>query len=234
MAIKKVLAIDDHKPTLALYKSLFEAEKERFALKTADNGEKALTLLKKEPFDVVILDWLLPGISGPEVLSEIRSNPSTKFTLVFVVTGIPDTDNWVHTLDCGADDYLTKPFSLTLLKAKLHSLLRRREMAMAEFEVFEAGGVKLSPASDYVEVEGRLVRLFIKEIEILKVFLKRPNMIVKPEYLWDAVWGYHSPSWKHTLEATISSLRAKLGEKHEKHLETHRGKGYLFSTHYND
>lgn len=213
-----------------MYRNFFETEKERFSLTTADCGEAAIKLLEEESFDVVILDWTLPEVSGVDVLSRIRLNHSNKFTLVFVVTGSGNPNDLARALNCGADDYLVKPFSMAVLKAKLNSLLRRREMALAEFDIFEAGDLKLSPGSDYAEVGGKQVRLFIKEIELLKVFLKRSNMIVTPESLWEAVWGYDSPNWKHTLETTMSSLRAKLGEKWAKRIETRRGMGYLLNT----
>jgi len=161
------------------------------------------------------------------VLKAIRSNPKTRSILVIVVTGKHAAKDEIQSLEMGADDYLSKPFNAGVLLARLHKLMLRRKQEMKKPEVLRFSGLEFKTGSDRVVVKGKAVKLFPKEAELLRIFLKRPNMIHSPTYLWDAIWGYPSETYSNTLRVALSCLRKKLGPEWGGRLEKHKGRGYL-------
>lgn len=211
------------------YAELFERLRdEGFSARFAESGEKALDILRREPVDLVLLDWNLPGISGESLLRALRASPKTRSLGVLMVTGKCTLDDEVLALDSGADDHLAKPFDEKVLLARLRSLSRRRQSAVGRPPQDRYPGLTLDFDADLARVDGRRVRLTPKEMGLLEIFLRRPNVLHTHAHLWDSLWGYDSEAWEHLLVVTLSSLRRKLGEKWGARLKCHKGKGYAF------
>lgn len=189
---------------------------------------EARRILKKQGADLIILDWMMPGVSGLDLLKEVRSQPEHKDVLVIVVSAKCLAKDCAEALDAGADDFLSKPFSVDVLLARLRSLNRRKERPWQPETPIECGGVRLDPARGEVSVAGRPVHLHPKEILLLEAFLRRPGVLHTPAVLWDRGWGYDSENWEHILVATISSLKKNLGPKKGSRVQCRRGLGYLF------
>lgn len=228
MERQRVLVIEDEREMLEVYRRLFaRLERRGFAARFACDGEQGLALLGRESFDMVLLDWRLPGISGESIAKGLRRDPRTCGVGLIVVTAAGTSADAVRILDSGADDYLAKPFDAAVLLARLRSLARRRDLLLDERALARFPGLSLD-AAGRLRINGRSVRLYPKETELLQIFLRRPQIIHSRRYLWDALWGYESPGWEHVLEATLSSLRRKLGAAWGARVQAQRGQGYSF------
>jgi len=201
-----------------------------FAAVIVSDGEQALDLLRLEPVDLMVLDWNLPGISGESLLRALRAHPKTRSIGVLMVTGKCSPAEESQALDFGADDHLAKPFDTRVLAARLKSLRRRRELTLHQVRKLGFPGLAFDLDADLVLVEGRRVHLTPKEMGLLALFLRRPNILQTYERLWDALWGYETERWEHLLIVAMSSLRRKLGEKWGERLKCHKSKGYVFES----
>lgn len=228
---RRTLIVEDDPGMRAYYASLFEELREDgFTAVIAEDGERALDILRSEPVDLVLLDWNLPGISGEALLRALRASPKTRSLGVLMVTGKCTLADEVQALDSGADDHLAKPFDEEVLRARLRSLSRRRDLDLAKPKPCGFPGLTIDVDADLVMVEGRRVRLTPKEMGLLAIFLRRPDALLNRAYLWESLWGYESANWDHLLVVTLSSLRRKLGEKWGARLRCHQGKGYVFES----
>lgn len=215
----------------ALYARLFDRLwDEGFASVIVENGERALDILRREPVDLILLDWNLPGISGQTVLRAVRAHPKTLTIGVLMVTGKCSPDEEIEALDSGADDHLAKPFDENVLLARLRSLGRRRELETAAPPADRFPGLEFDPGADLLLIDGRRVRLTPKELGLLGIFLHRPNRLLTHDYLWATLWGYESERWENLLIVTLSSLRRKLGEKWGSRLMCRKGRGYILES----
>ncbi|MBI5623435.1 MAG: response regulator transcription factor [Elusimicrobia bacterium] len=231
MTRHQVLVVEDEEEMQGLYQRFFEqAHAAEFSWLLAKDADSALTRLAGEPLDLVILDWTLPGLPGLAVLKALRQDARTRALGVLMVTGRSSPEDAVEALEGGADDFLPKPFDERVLLARLRSLLRRRQLNMEGHRIYELLGLKWDLDADRLWVDGRRVRLSPKETDLLRVFLERPDMLHSRAYLWDMVWGYEAATWEHILDATLSSLRRKLGPRWGGRLETHKGKGFSLTT----
>ena len=230
MLKNRILAVEDDPALQNFYQRFSKIYNREFLFYIAPCGEEALRLLHQKKPDLLLLDWSLPDVNGSEILHHIRADSELRSLPVFVVTGLSSADDCAGILEAGADDYLSKPFDTNVLLARLHSLLRRREKKWKseEHRIFTAGDLRLDLSSNSLTIAGKGVDLLPKEIDILTIFLRRPNILHPPGYLWEQVWDYESKHWRHTLISTLCSLRKKLGEKWKARLECHKSKGYLF------
>lgn len=211
------------------YARLFERlQEDGFTALLAEDGERALAILRHEPIDLVVLDWNLPGISGEVLLRALRASPKTRSLGVLMVTGKCTPADEIQALDSGADDHLAKPFDEKVLLARLRSLCRRRDLTLGLHLERGLPGLSFDLDADLVRVGGRRVRLAPKEMALLGLFLQRPNILHASAYLWDEVWGYESERWEHLLIVALSSLRRKLGGTWGSRIASHKGKGYVF------
>ena len=228
---KQVLTVEDDPSVQEFYHSFLHIHhKDEFVLHQAGDGESALELLKRHPVDLMILDWKLPGMSGLDVLKKLRSNSATRSLLIFMVTAQTRVEDRVLALESGADDYLPKNFIADELLAHLHCLLRRRDELLDAKRSVDLEELKLDAAAGIVTVGDHRAHLFPKEIELLEIFLRRPNMVHTSAYLWDSLWGHRSSSWKETLHVHVSRLRRKLGPAWHDRIQTKRGEGYILNT----
>ncbi len=208
-------------------------EREGFRVTEVDNGSDALTAIMTGSPDVVVLDVMLPGVDGFRILSEIRKSKDVPVIMLTARTEEPDR---VLGLELGADDYLTKPFSVLELVARVKALFRRVEaMQAAAADGSEAPirfeALSIEPAKRRVVVRGEAVHLTAKEFDLLLHFARHPGRVFTRAQLLDRVWGYGHEGYEHTVNSHINRLRAKI-ERNPSHPEmilTVWGVGYKFS-----
>lgn len=227
--LTRVLVVEDDPGMRALYRRFFDAwAGEGFAAELVSDGEQALDALARRPVDLMVVDWLLPGLPGPSLVGALRAHPRTRSVGVLMVSGRTRLEDEIAALEAGSDDYLPKPVDERRLLARLRSLRRRRELAFSRRSEERFPGLSYDPHAGRVEVDGAAVRLTPKELDLLGVFLHRPGVLLPASYLWDYAWGYESENWAHVLAATLSSLRRKLGPRWGARLQVLRGRGYSF------
>lgn len=185
------------------------------------DGNEAYERLKKKKYDVVILDLMIPGIEGLELCKKMRKETINRDTPVIILTALSDEDTKVKGLNLGADDYVTKPFSVKELAARIEAILRR----MGKREVLEFEGIVENKRSKSVTVDGKPVHLTKTELQLLEFFLEHPEELFSREELLQKIWGADHNETTRTVDVYISRLRKKLGEK-GKYLKTLPRLGY--------
>lgn len=227
-----VLAIDDDPAVQKLYSLFFDIRhKKDYDWQLAKTAEQGLSCLRKKSPDIILLDWMLPEMSGIELLEVIRSHPKHSAIGVIVVTGKKESKDAITALESGADDFVPKPFDMEVLQARVRSLLRRKERLEQAPESVEGQGLSLNLGTGQLRKGDKpIATLYPKESELLRIFLKRPDVVHSPFYLWEAVWGYETPDWRHVVEAKISALRKRLGPALGARLKSRRGVGYYFES----
>ncbi len=176
--------------------------------------------------DLILLDIMLPGEDGVELLRFLRSDPSGRPIPVIMATARGQEYDKVRSLDLGADDYLVKPFGMMEMVSRVKAVLRRTQPADAP-RLLKSGGIVLNPEEHTVTVDGERAQLARKEFELLRLFLSRPGTMFTRSQLFDQVWGADYAGETRTLDMHITTLRQKLGE-YGKRIETVRGVGYRF------
>jgi phosphate regulon transcriptional regulator PhoB len=230
MAGKKILVVEDEPDIRKLVH--YNLAEERFIAVEAEDGEKALKLLRNEKFDLVILDLMLPGVSGIELCKLLRARPETARMPILMLTAKASEADRVVGLEMGADDYLTKPFSPRELVARVKAILRRSEMqAAAQIgEVYEKGSLKINFATYEASVRGKPARLTLKEFDLLRFLVQNPNRVLTRDQLLDRVWGGDTFVDPRTVDVHIRRLRKAI-EKNDRKPEwvlAVRGVGYKF------
>jgi DNA-binding response OmpR family regulator len=191
-----------------------------FVVTSAEDGLAGLDLARKLEVDVVLLDIMLPGMSGLEVLQEIRlAKPRLP---VVALTALDDTRSKVAGLDAGADDYLTKPFSLEELAARVRARVRSRDDAGA----LKAGPLTVDPVAHRAVLNGREVPLSARELALLAAFIRHNGQVLSRSQLLDMVWDVNFDPGSNVVEVYVAALRRKLGAGW---IDTVRGMGYRFS-----
>jgi two-component system phosphate regulon response regulator PhoB len=202
-----ILVVEDEEAIIMLLK--YNLEREGFKVITAEDGEEALITLKETKPDVVILDWMLPSLSGIEVCRQMRRNNDTKNIPVIMLSARGEEDDRVRGLDCGADDYVTKPFSPSELIARIRAVLRRIRPAMAE-KSMTFGELSMNLAGHRVTRVGKEVHLGPTEFRLLRHFMEHPGRVFSREQLLDAVWGHDIYVELRTVDVHIRRLRKAL------------------------
>lgn len=223
----RVLIVDDEAALVALIR--YNLEKEGYRCDEAADGREALLKVAEEQPDLVLLDWMLPELSGLEVCRQLRRNPATRNLPVIMLTARGEEEDRVRGLDAGADDYVPKPFSPGELAARIRAVLRRIRPALAE-EVLVSGEICMDLAAHRVTRNGREVHLGPTEFRLLRYFMEHPGRVLSREQLLDAVWGRDVYVEQRTVDVHIRRLRKALGETYENLVQTVRGTGYRFST----
>jgi DNA-binding response OmpR family regulator len=208
-----------------------ELEAQHYRVIHASDGLAALRLHQEEHPDVVILDWMLPGLDGLEVLHRIHQETATP---ILMLTARGEEVDRVLGLEMGADDYLTKPFSMRELIARIHVLLRRVEQIQqivntdrtgGEQEVSHYGQLSLDPRAYMATLDGRKVELSMNEFEILRLLLRSPGRTFSRSYLQETVWKMPYLDGDRSIDNAMLRIRKKLGPLGE-NIETVRGVGY--------
>ena len=182
-----------------------------FEAKGFADGLSMLEALKTEKPELIVLDIMLPGMDGVEVLKEIRSNPETRKIPVIMATAKGTEMDKIQGLDTGADDYLVKPFGVMEMVSRIKAVLRRCEPDEKE-EVLSIGEITLSDKEHLVTVNGEKVVLTFKEFEILKLFMQSPGIVFSRDKLLSEVWGIDYLGESRTVDMHIKTLRQKLGD----------------------
>ncbi len=206
----------------------FLLRKEGFEVSVAGSGPAAIEEFDRAGADIVLLDLMLPGLSGLEVCRELRRRSDVA---VVMLTAKDSEVDKVVGLELGADDYVTKPFSSRELVARLRAVLRRRGQATGtSAEILEAGPVRLDPDRHAVSVDGNPTQLPLKEFELLEVLLRNAGRVLTREQLMNRVWGADYFGDTKTLDVHVKRLRAKIepDPSQPRHIVTIRGVGYRF------
>ena len=195
----------------------------------ADSAEQALELIQDELPDLILLDWMLPGQSGIELARRLRGDARTKALPIIMLTARGEEEDKLRGLETGADDYITKPFSVRELQARIKAVLRRRAPEITD-DVIEYHGLKLDPASHRVTGKGKDLQMGPTEFRLLHFFLTHPERVYTRTQLLDHVWGDHVFIEERTVDVHIRRLRAALTKSgHQTFIQTIRGSGYRFS-----
>jgi DNA-binding response OmpR family regulator len=200
-------------------------EREGFQVGRALDGAEALDALRRSPPDLVVLDIMMPGLSGTEVLRVIRSERDTRRLPVILLTAKTDEIDRVVGFEMGADDYITKPFSPRELALRVRAVLRRAGDAGTTEDRLRIGSLELFLSHHQVTVAGKSVHLTVKEFGLLKILAERPGQVFTREVLLARVWGRTVHVAPRTIDVHMKRLRAKLGPAGEL-IGTVRGVGY--------
>jgi two-component system OmpR family response regulator len=217
----RVLLVDDEERMVAALRRGLSAE--GFVVESALNGVAGLRLAAQGDFDAVVLDVMLPGLSGYEVVRRLRA--ADNWVPVLMLSAKDGEHDQADALDDGADDYLTKPFSFVVLLARIRALLRRG--AIARPVVLSAGPVTLDPASREVQVDGTSVELTPREFLLLEYLIRNAGRAVSKSELLEHVWDHAADTAPNAVEVYVGYLRRKIGSDR---LLTVRGAGYRLVT----
>ena len=222
-----VLVVEDEDDIAAVMKHALERAGD-LRVQHVTNGDAALQAVSDQSFDVIILDLNLPVLSGFEVCRILRGRPDTSLVPIIIVSARTSESDRVAGLELGADDYLTKPFSLRELNARVRAVLRRSRLAPAPFsEGYRGRHVVADFASVSVQVDGQSVQLTRREYDLLLCFLQNRNRVLSRDRLLEIVWGYDRPIETRVVDVHVGRLRAKLGQAAAQ-IETVIGFGYRF------
>jgi two-component system alkaline phosphatase synthesis response regulator PhoP len=231
MAQKKILVVDDEKDIVELIS--YNLEQEGFAVIKAYDGQMAWERVKTAKPDLVVLDLMIPGIHGLEVCKLIRRDTATQNLPIIMLTAKSDQVDKILGLELGADDYVTKPFNVRELIARIRAVLRRYEGRQQRelSETFAFQGLSVNFGSCTVAVDGKKVDLSSREFKLLKFFTEHPGRVYSRDQLLDYVWGDETFVEPRTVDVHISRLRATIEQDKEnpKYILTVRGIGYKFA-----
>ncbi|MBM4312338.1 MAG: response regulator [Deltaproteobacteria bacterium] len=230
MTQKKVLVADDEKDIVELV--AFNLEREGFAVSRAYDGQKAWEMINTQKPDLVILDLMMPALSGMEVCKRLRRQETTDSLPVIMLTAKSDPVDRILGLEIGADDYITKPFHVRELIARVRAVLRRSER-LPETDVpaaFDYQGLHIDFGSYRVTLNGRPIDLSSREFKLLRFFTSHPGRVYSRDQLLDRVWGDEAFVEPRTVDVHISRLRAAIepDKENPKYILTVRGIGYKF------
>ncbi|MEN6351026.1 MAG: response regulator transcription factor [Syntrophomonas sp.] len=225
----KILVVDDEESLVRLI--TYNLNKDGFITIPAYDGDQALDLISREKPDLIILDLMLPGKDGMEICRELRSQKIN--TPIIMLTARDDEIDKVLGLEMGADDYVTKPFSVRELNARVRAVLRRKKDGQeADNNDNESviGSFVLKPERYEIYHHGKILDLTLKEYELLELLLKNRGRVLKRDYLLQVLWDYAEAVNTRVLDVHISKLRDKIEEdsKNPQYIKTVRGVGYKF------
>jgi two-component system phosphate regulon response regulator PhoB len=225
MSNERILAIDDETPILELLK--YNLEKDGFRVTTCTSGEDGLKAAKKDPPDLILLDQMLPGMSGLDVCRALKEKPATADIPVIMVTAKTEDSDVVLGLELGADDYVTKPFSPKVIVARVRTVLRRknRKPVEPEGERTVIHGIVIDPVRHEVFSDSVPLMLSVTEFQILEFLAQNPGRVFSRTQIISSVKGSSYPVTERSIDVQILSIRKKLGDKADS-IETVRGIGY--------
>ncbi len=224
---KKVLVVDDEK--LIVKGIRFSLEQDGMEVDCAYDGEEALEAAKKKEYDVILLDVMLPKITGFEVCQQIREFSNMP---IIMLTAKGDDMDKILGLEYGADDYITKPFNILEVKARIKAIIRRsaKKTSDTQAKVIKFEDLRIDCESRRVYVNNKEVNLTAKEFDLLELLIFNPNKVYSRENLLNIVWGYDYPGDVRTVDVHIRRLREKIEDNpsEPKYIHTKWGVGYFF------
>jgi two-component system phosphate regulon response regulator PhoB len=220
----RILVVEDEEALTTLLRYNLDAE--GYDVETVARGDDADTRLKERIPDLIVLDWMLPGLSGIELCRRLRARPETKQLPIIMLTARGEETDRIRGLDTGADDYLTKPFSMMELLARLRAVMRRIRPSLAE-DVVAVGDIEMDRAAHRVRRSGREVHLGPTEYKLLDHLIQHPGRVFSREQLLDAVWGSDVYVEARTVDVHVGRLRKALSvEGTNDPIRTVRSAGY--------
>lgn len=225
---KKVLVVDDEK--LIVKGIRFSLEQDGMEVTCAYDGEEALTFAREQQFDIILLDIMLPRLSGFEVCQQIREFSNVP---IIMLTAKGDDMDKILGLEYGADDYITKPFNILEVKARIKAIIRRTAKQEKKADTagrIQAGDMTIERDNRRVYIEGREINLTAKEFDVLELLATHPNQVYSREKLLTMVWGVDYPGDARTVDVHIRRLREKVetNSSEPKYVHTKWGVGYYF------
>ncbi len=226
--MKKVLVVDDEKSIVKGIK--FSLEQDDMQVDVAYDGEEAFEMAKANSYDIILLDIMLPGYTGLEVCQMIREFSDVP---IVMLTAKGDDMDKILGLEYGADDYITKPFNILEVKARIKAILRRNTKNVPDKEdakVIEAKGLKIDVESRRVYIEGKEVNLTAKEFDLIYLLVSNPNKVYSRDQLLQTIWGPSYPGDARTVDVHVRRLREKVETTpaEPKYIHTKWGVGYYF------
>ena len=223
--MKKILIIDDEIHIVELLK--FNLENNGYKVDYSYDGFDGYLKTKEFQPDLILLDWMLPNISGIDLIKKIRSDETLEQIPVIMLTAKNMEEDKLEGLEDGADDYITKPFSVREVLARITSVLRRYKYTSNEkIEVLKADDIQVNVNKHIVTKNGQEIELTLKEFQILKLLIENKGNVLTRTFLLDKIWGYDYYGETRTLDVHIRHLRKKIGDNDSKLIETVRGVGY--------
>ncbi len=226
---KKILVVDDEK--LIVKGITFSLEQEGYLIDSAYDGEEALNQARSKDYDLIVLDVMLPKMDGLNVCQQIRGFSAVP---IIMLTAKGEDIDKILGLEYGADDYMTKPFNILELKARIKAIFRRSKMSSTENmeanAIIQSGALKLNSESRRVYVEEKEVTLTAKEFDLLELFINHPNKVYSRENLLNIVWGYDYPGDVRTVDVHVRRLREKIepNPSEPTYIHTKWGVGYYY------
>ncbi|MEW5593995.1 response regulator transcription factor [Peribacillus frigoritolerans] len=218
----KVLVVEDN---VSLLESVRQILTDEYEVDTADNGEDGLFMAQQSIYDIIILDVMLPGIDGFEIVRKIREAKID--TSVLFLTAKDALEDRVRGLEMGGDDYLVKPFQAPELKARIRALLRRSGIISLEQHV-KYRNIELLEKEKDILVDGKVIKMTLKQFELLEYLIQNNGKILTREQIFDRIWGFDSDTTIAIVEVFIHHLRKKLEPfNYHKDIQTVRGIGYM-------
>ena len=225
--MESILIVDDEAAIRELLK--YNLEKEGYKITSAADGEQALSLMAKSNFALVILDLMLPGINGLEVCRKMRQDPSLVAIPIIMLTAKGEEIDKVVGLELGADDYVTKPFGVRELLARIKVRLRRTSLDREE-DIIVKGDLVIDSNSFSIRVRNEEVDFTPKEFELVKLLATHPGKVYTRDELLEKIWGYEYPGDTRTVDVHVRHVRQKIEKdpSDPEYIETIRGIGYRF------
>jgi len=228
--MKRILVVEDDKDIIELVR--YNLEKDGYQVGATGDGTTGLAQLRKTPPDLLILDLMLPKLSGLEICKEVRKDASLNRLPILILTAKGEEADRVVGLELGADDYVTKPFSPRELAARVKALLRRTDPGTPSEKALEIGPLRIDPAAYRVTRAGKPVPMSTLEFRLLYFLAARPNRVFTRDQLLDGVWGTERFVTPRSVDVYVRRLREKIeaDPQHPAYMKTIRGAGYLFET----
>ncbi len=227
MTVKQILVVEDEAPIREMLR--FALERADFAVSLAANAQEARLRIADSIPDLILMDWMMPGLSGVDFSRELKAAANTKTVPIIMVTARAEEEDKIRGLNIGCDDYVSKPFSFPELIARMQAVLRRTQPGGSE-ERLSVDGLNVDAASQRVTAHGKPVKLGPTEYRLLHFFVSHPERVYTREQVLDRVWGQNVYVEERTVDVHIRRLRKAL-EPHGFHnmIQTVRGTGYRFS-----
>ena len=222
-----ILVVEDEQDIRNLL--VFNLEKNDFNVQAADNGEKALSLIRSNNFDLILLDLMIPGISGFDLTRILKNDDETSEVPIIMLTAKGEEHDIVKGLEIGAADYITKPFSIKVLIARVNKIIQNKNESLKSKGIIEFSDLSINIKSRDVIVEGKSINLTFTEFEILKLLASHSKWVYTRTEIIDQVRGDNYIVTDRTIDFQIVGLRKKLGS-YGKCIKTVRGVGYRFTT----
>jgi two-component system alkaline phosphatase synthesis response regulator PhoP len=225
---EKILIVDDEEHIIELIR--YNLENAGYDVISAENGVDAVKLAKLQLPKIILLDLMLPGMDGYDVCKELRKNSSTSNIPIIMLTAKSEEFDKVLGLELGADDYITKPFSVRELLARVKAVLRRSSVQSID-KLFNFGDISVNFEKHEVLKYGKKVDFTLKEFELLEILIKNKGMVMTRDFLLDKIWGYEYIGETRTVDVHIRHIRKKIekDDKNPRFVETIRGIGYRFN-----